>query len=89
METTIDQNTTTETPAAETLTVTETDIDALIASAEERGYLRGKNEILQQWLQQPAMLQNLATTKSESRHDEAPSDPADSFLCDLRPGIWD
>lgn len=69
----------TETPEA-------TDIEALLAEAEQRGYLRGRNEAIEASMHTPALLENSRLTRARAL--EAP-DPASLFLSRIRPGVWD
>ena len=69
---------------------TETDIETLIAEAEERGYKRGLNEKLSRELNRPELYADMA------RLDQPASEPASSadeltsgFLTNIRPGVWD
>lgn len=73
-------------PAEETPAADEPDLDTLIAEAEQRGYLRGRNERIEELMQEPGEL-------------EAPSAPAtDSpltggneilILNNMRRSVWD
>ena len=69
----------TETPEAP-------DIEALLAEAEQRGYLRGRNEAIEASMHTPALLENSRLTRARAL--EAP-DPASLFLSRIRPGVWD
>ena len=62
------------------------DIEALLAEAEQRGYLRGRNEALEASMHTPALLENSRLTRARAL--EAP-DPASLFLSRIRPGVWD
>lgn len=74
-----ESNDSSETPEA-------TDIEALLAEAEQRGYLRGRNEAIEASMHTPALLENSRLTRA--RELEAP-DPASLFLSRIRPGVWD
>lgn len=63
-----------------------TDIEALLAEAEQRGYLRGRNEAIEASMHTPALLENSRLTRARAL--EAP-DPASLFLSRIRPGVWD
>lgn len=69
----------TETPEAP-------DIETLLAEAEQRGYLRGRNEAIEASMHTPALLENSRLTRARAL--EAP-DPASLFLSRIRPGVWD
>ena len=62
------------------------DIEALLAEAEQRGYLRGRNEAIEASMHTPALLENGRLTRARAL--EAP-DPASLFLSRIRPGVWD
>lgn len=62
------------------------DIEALLAEAEQRGYLRGRNEAIEASMHTPALLENSRLTRARAL--EAP-DPASLFLSRIRPGVWD
>lgn len=62
------------------------DIEALLAEAEQRGYLRGRNEAIEASMRTPALLENSRLTRARAL--EAP-DPASLFLSRIRPGVWD
>lgn len=62
------------------------DIDRLIAEAEQRGYLRGRNEAIEETMASPALWENTRLTRA--REMEEP-DPASLFLSRLRPDVWD
>lgn len=52
------------------------EVEALIAEAEQRGYLRGRNEAAAEMMNRPGMWQ--------------PTEPkVTTFLSGLRPGVWD
>lgn len=55
------------------------DIGRMIREAEERGYLRGRNELIEETLMRPTTVPN--------QNDTAESCP--TFLAHLRPGFWD
>lgn len=61
------------------------DIATLIAEAEQRGYLRGRNEAASEMMERPAMWQPACPDSPAGRLTSA----ADSFLSGLRPGVWD
>ncbi len=57
----------------------------LLAEAEQRGYLRGRNEAAEEMMNRPTMWQPLEAQSAGHRIAAA----ADSFLSGLRPGVWD
>lgn len=65
--------------------VDSTDMQRLIAEAEQRGYLRGRNEAIEQLMQAPSLFGGTVTAQERV----AESDPAEGFLSGLRPGVWD
>ena len=62
-------------------------IEARLAEAEERGYLRGRNEAIDQWMQQPALYDNPLRQPQPQR--QTSESLADGFLSAIRPSIWD
>ncbi len=64
------------------------DTEALIAEAEQRGYLRGLNEQIARHMQQPALWENERRPPAEPSAD-TDGDYASLFLSALRPGVWD
>ena len=62
------------------------DIEALLAEAEQRGYLRGRNEAIEASMHTPALLETSRLPRARAL--EAP-DPASLFLSRIRPGVWD
>ncbi len=68
------------------------EIITMIAEAEHRGYLRGRNEAIAERMRSPALLQNPARMAADSPSSGANTDddPYSSlFLSRLRPGVWD
>ncbi len=74
-----------ETPASG---IDETEVARLVAEAEERGYLRGRNEAIAERMEQPALWENTAGQPSTA-DDDRDADYASLFLSELRPGVWD
>lgn len=74
-----------ETPASG---IDETEVARLVAEAEERGYLHGRNEAIAERMEQPALWENTAGQPSPAADDRA-ADYASLFLSELRPGVWD
>lgn len=72
-------------------TPTAEEIAALIAEAEERGYLRGRNEMIEQMMQEPPLFSNPARHKGYAPTASSASepDPARDFLAHIRPQVWD
>ena len=62
------------------------DVDRLVAEAEQRGYLRGRNEAISEAMTSRPLWENSRLT--EARALEQP-DPASLFLSRLRPDVWD
>lgn len=62
------------------------DIEALLAEAEQRGYLRGRNEAIEASMRTPALLENSRLTRARALEEP---DPASLFLSRIRPGVWD
>lgn len=61
------------------------DIDNLLAEAEQRGYLRGRNEAAAEMMNRPAMWQPVDPSGTAGRITAA----TDAFLSGLKPGVWD
>ena len=70
---------------------TDEEIAAMVAEAEQRGYLRGRNEIIGQMMREPSLFSNPVRVRidesAENRSDSA--DPARDFLTHIRPQVWD
>ncbi len=66
--------------------VPDIDIDRLVAEAEQRGYLRGRNEAISEAMTTRPLWEN--SRLSEARALEQP-DPASLFLSRIRPDVWD
>jgi hypothetical protein len=60
------------------------DIEAIERAAEERGYLRGRNERIEELMGAPAMWEPL-----HKGVPMTPEEPIPTILQDLRPGVWD
>lgn len=58
-------------------------VDALVNEAEERGYLRGRNEQIETKMAEPGMWQ------STSAREEAGSSERNPFLRRVRRSVWD
>lgn len=77
-----------ETPAPEEPpTPTADEIAALVAEAEQRGYLRGRNEQIEELMRIPPMMAPL----HDARPDDPPipEEPDFQFLSRQRVSIWD
>lgn len=61
------------------------EIEALVAQAEERGYLRGRNENIERLMRQPGMLQ----LEQWNRETSGQQDSEPMILNNLRVSIWD
>lgn len=86
-----DDKLTSDKPAAQALTTDEPQpeakpVDKLVEEAEQRGYLRGRNEALAGIYASPAVWEEPDSNISEPML--RPS-PADSFLTGRRKGVWD
>jgi len=66
--------------------VPQAEVNRLVAEAEARGYLRGRNESVAESLDTPRLWENPRRTEMER---ECASGLADEFLARLRPGVWD
>lgn len=64
------------------------DIERMMAEAERRGYLRCLNEMAQERMNRPELLENVSLSRTASSRSASPS-PADSFLSVLPPRVWD
>ncbi len=60
------------------------ELQRLLAEAEQRGYMRGRNEAIENLMQAPALFESTAAPTTDST-----ANPADGFLSGLRPGVWD
>lgn len=72
-------------PAAPEPDSAQANIEAAVAEAEQRGYLRGRNERIEQLMQRPAMMERPDTTElhpASTRSDQG-------FLSKLKVSIWD
>lgn len=74
-----------EQPAGEETAV---DIDALVAEAEQRGYLRGRNERISEELDAPALYGIPGGDDADKSQEEDPNNPC-GFLSYIRPSVWD
>ncbi len=59
------------------------DMARLIEEAEQRGYLRGRNEKIAETIGLP---DEIADPKNDNEYSE---EPCPSFLAHIRPGFWD
>lgn len=66
-----------------------TDIEKLIAEAEQRGYLRALNERAHAEMSKPVLLENLNRREGAGQAAETPAGLASGFLSTLTPGVWD
>jgi len=58
-------------------------MDELLQQAEQRGYLRGRNETIERLMAAPSMWQ------PASGAPEAPTESVPTILQNIRPCIWD
>lgn len=63
----------------------EADLASRLAEAEQRGYLRGRNEAVHLAMERPAMWQ----VAGSDLHAEPPTESDAAFLRHIRPSIWD
>lgn len=61
----------------------------LLEDAERRGYLKGRNEMINRMMDSPQLFADLARLSSPESPEPARDNPADSFLAHIRPRIWD
>ena len=61
-------------------------VDALVDEAEERGYLRGRNEQIETKMAEPGMWQSQQSTTAR---EEAGSGERNPFLRRVRRSVWD
>ena len=66
-------------PVSDTSPTINTDLTRLLEEAEQRGYLRGRNEVISETVMQPSEL--------SAESDDEDSYP--SFLAHIRPGFWE
>ena len=71
------------TPEPVTGTDADPDMDELLRQAEQRGYLRGRNEAIERLMAAPSMWQPASGTSA------APEEPVPTILQNIRPCIWD
>lgn len=62
------------------------EVNRLVAEAEARGYLRGRNELAEISMNSPGLWENPRRTAMDRETDP---DPACGFLSKIRPGVWD
>jgi len=63
----------------------ESEIDKLVAQAEERGYLRGRNESIDELMRRPGMMER----EPWSRACEQAAESEPMILNNLKVSIWD
>ena len=68
--------------------VTEAEVAAMVAEAEARGYLRGRNEVISQMMREPPLFANQAMRERAPARSEE-SDASAEFLAHIRPQVWD
>lgn len=66
-------------------TTPQPDIATLIAEAEERGYLRGRNEKIAMEMRSPALWETMREPDNKPDHEK----PQPLILNHLRPSVWD
>ncbi|MDE5800122.1 MAG: hypothetical protein K2H74_03745 [Paramuribaculum sp.] len=67
--------------------------EELIAEAERRGYVRGRNEALAESLRRPAMMAEPGVGETEATAPATESQPltddlSSAFLSRIRPSVW-
>lgn len=62
------------------------EVRAMLAEAEQRGYMRGRNESIEQLMRQPGMMEPLAVAEEGAT---IPDDNPPQVLSRIRPSIWD
>lgn len=78
-----------ETPPARAM-LTADDIGRMLAEAEQRGYLRGRNERAEAMINRPLLFENPRRTATAPDADPPAADGlTEGFLTGLRPGVWD
>lgn len=76
------------TPARAMLTAD--DIGRMLAEAEQRGYLRGRNERAEAMINRPLLFENPRRTEPAPDADRPSAEGlTEGFLTGLRPGVWD
>jgi len=90
--TTAEQTTTPEPPETPTEETTDKtvrpDTEALIAEAEQRGYLRGRNEALAESRNEPGLWQ-MASVPDDFDSNSDSSRHSVTILREIRPSVWD
>jgi hypothetical protein len=69
-------------------TVTQEQLERLVAEAEERGYLRGRNESIAELMKRPGMFERADADSMSDSTDSAGSSEV-MILNNLRPSVWD
>jgi hypothetical protein len=69
-------------------TVTQEQLERLVAEAEERGYLRGRNESIAELMKRPGMFERADADSMSDSADSAGSSEV-MILNNLRPSVWD
>lgn len=60
------------------------DLEAMLAEAEHRGYLRGRNEQITLAMQAPALWH-----EGPAMQPDSDAEPQPAILANMRPSIWD
>lgn len=76
---------TVETPETAEEAAETPDLDTLLARAEQRGYLRGRNEAIAETRNEPGLWEIAGTRDAGTSPSRQPA----TILNNLRPGIWD
>lgn len=69
-------------------TVTQEQLERLVAEAEERGYLRGRNESIAELMKRPGMFERADADSMSDSADSVGSSEV-MILNNLRPSVWD
>lgn len=78
-----------ETPSARAM-LTADDIGRMLAEAEQRGYLRGRNERAEAMINRPLLFENPRRSESEPEAARTSGEGlTEGFLSGLRAGVWD
>ncbi|MBQ7041871.1 MAG: hypothetical protein IJN66_04095 [Muribaculaceae bacterium] len=75
----------TELPIQTEVPTQQPDIATLIAEAEERGYLRGRNEKIAMEMRSPSLWETMREPDDKPEHEK----PQPLILNHLRPSVWD
>lgn len=60
-----------------------------LAAAEQRGYLRGRNEAIARMMEEPQLFADLARMERPDGKGQHKADATEDFLTHIRPQVWD